>query len=65
VITLYPDSKLHPEARRRAGELFAVRLQDKTAAINELEQILLDYPDYVLTAAVRNRIEELKGGGED
>jgi len=62
LISLFPESKLRPEARRRTGEIFAVRLKDDKAAIDELEQILLDHPDYVLTAAVRNRIEELKKG---
>jgi TolA-binding protein len=62
LIKVYPESRLKPEAQRRIGELFADRLNDKKAAIEELEQLLVNYPDYVLAGAVRNRIEELKGG---
>jgi tetratricopeptide (TPR) repeat protein len=59
--SLYPKSTLRPEAQRRIGELFAERLGDKKTAIAELENVLLNYPDYVLSGTVRNRIEELKG----
>jgi tetratricopeptide (TPR) repeat protein len=65
VISLFPDSKLHPEARRKIGEIYAIKLEDREAAIDEFEQILLNHPDYVLTAAVRNRIEELKRGKKE
>lgn len=60
---LYPESKLRPEAKRRIGELFAERLNNKKAAIKVLEEVLLKFPDYVLASAVRNRIEELKDDG--
>ncbi len=63
--SLYPESTLRPEAQRRIGELFAERLGDKKTAITELEEVLLNYPDYVLSGAVRNRIEELKGVPRD
>ena len=58
---LYPESRLRPEAKRRIGELFAEKLNDKKAAIKELEEVLLKFPDYVLASTVRNRIEKLKG----
>lgn len=60
VIDLFPESTLRPEAQKRIGEIFAERLNNKKAAIDELEKVLLYYPDYVLTTAVRNRIEELR-----
>ncbi|MFQ5905660.1 MAG: tetratricopeptide repeat protein, partial [bacterium] len=60
LINLYPESRLRPEAQRRIGELFAERLNDRKAAIKELEEVLLQFPDYVLASAVRNRIEQLK-----
>lgn len=61
---LYPESRLRPEAKRRIGELFAERLNNRKAAIKELEEVLLKFPDYVLASAVRNRIEELKANGQ-
>jgi len=57
---LYPESRLRPEAQRRIGELFAERLNNRKAAIKELEEVLLKFPDYVLASAVRDRIEQLK-----
>lgn len=60
LLNLCPESRLRPEAKRRIAELFAERLNNKKAAIEELEEVLLKFPDYVLASTVRNRIEELK-----
>ena len=55
-----PQSNLSPEALRRAGEVYVVKLRDKKRAIETFERVLLDYPNAVQRDLVRIRLEELK-----
>jgi tetratricopeptide (TPR) repeat protein len=55
-----PESILAPEALRRAGEVYFVRLGDRKHAIEMFERVLLEYPKAVQTDIIRKRVEELK-----
>ena len=54
------ESRLAPEALRRAGEVYWVRLGDRKKALENFERVLLDYPHSVQTDLIRMRMEELK-----
>ncbi len=61
LIADYPQSRLCPEAQRRIGEVYELRLKDLTMAIQAYEQVLSDYPRYLFYDDVRKRVRRLKG----
>ena len=61
LIADYPQSRLCPEAQRRIGEIYELRLKDLTMAIQAYEQVLSDYPRYLFYDDVRKKVRRLKG----
>lgn len=57
----YPPSPLCPYAKLAIGEVYATRLKARERGIEELESLLVEYPDFPLCDLVRDKIEELKG----
>lgn len=59
----YPKSRLCPEAQRRIGEIYEIRLKDLPMAVEAYEQILSKYPRYLFHDEVRKKVRRLRGEG--
>lgn len=63
LIVTYPQSRLCPEAQRRIGQIYELRLQDLPKAIEAYQQVLSNYPRYLFYDDVRRKIRRLRGEG--
>ncbi|MFC1683347.1 tol-pal system YbgF family protein, partial [Candidatus Zixiibacteriota bacterium] len=63
LIADYPQSRLCPEAQRRIGAIYELRLGDLSLAIKAYEQVLSTYPRYLFLDEVRRKIHQLRGRG--
>jgi len=63
LIADYPESRLCPEAQRRIGQIYELRLKELPLAIEAYEQVLSKYPHYLFLDDVRRKIRQLRGEG--
>jgi len=63
LLTDFPESRLCPEAQRRIGEIYELRLKDLPMAIEAYEQVLSHYPRYLFYDEVRKKVRQLRGEG--
>ncbi len=61
VMENYPESPLCPYAKMEIGEIYLTELKNREKGIEELEALLIEYPNSVLSDLVRERIDELRG----
>jgi tetratricopeptide (TPR) repeat protein len=59
----HPQSRLCPEAQRRIGEIYEIRLKDLPMAIEAYEQVISNYPRYLFYDEVRKKVRRLRGEG--
>jgi tetratricopeptide (TPR) repeat protein len=63
LIVDYPESRLCPEAQRRIGQIYELRLKELPMAIEAYEQVLSKYPRYLFLDDVRRKIRQLRREG--
>jgi tetratricopeptide (TPR) repeat protein len=57
----YPHSRLCPEAQRRIGEIYELRLNQLPQAIEAYQKVLSNYPRYLFLDEVRRKVRRLRG----
>ena len=59
-LTQYPECRLAPYAQKALGETYAVYLDDRDAALDAFEQVVLLYPESVVALEVRKTLEKMR-----